>query len=69
MLPKKAIRISLKLKADTVALLQRLAQRHVPLYCLSNMSAARRGRIIVDNYASDARYMCIYTLSNNVHLE
>jgi putative hydrolase of the HAD superfamily len=36
----EAIRISLKPKADTVALLQRLAQRHVPLYCLSNMSAA-----------------------------
>jgi putative hydrolase of the HAD superfamily len=35
----EAIRSSLQPKADTVALLQRLAQRQVPLYCLSNMPA------------------------------
>jgi putative hydrolase of the HAD superfamily len=35
----EAIRISLKPKADTVALVESLAQRHVPLYCLSNMPA------------------------------
>jgi putative hydrolase of the HAD superfamily len=34
-----AIRSSLRPKVDTVALLKTLAQRHVPLYCLSNMSA------------------------------
>jgi putative hydrolase of the HAD superfamily len=34
-----AIRNSLKPKADTVALIERLAQRQIPLYCLSNMSA------------------------------
>jgi len=36
----QAIRASLKPKADTVALLESLARRQVPLYCLSNMSAA-----------------------------
>lgn len=36
----EAIRSSLQPKADTVALLQRLAQRQVPLYCLSNMPAS-----------------------------
>ena len=36
----EAIRSSLKPKADTVALLQSLAQRQVPLYCLSNMAAS-----------------------------
>jgi HAD superfamily hydrolase (TIGR01509 family) len=35
----EAIRISLKPKADTVALVENLAQRHIPLYCLSNMPA------------------------------
>jgi FMN phosphatase YigB (HAD superfamily) len=34
-----AIRHSLKPKADTVALIERLAKRQIPLYCLSNMSA------------------------------
>jgi putative hydrolase of the HAD superfamily len=34
-----AIRLSLKPKADTVALIERLAQRQIPLYCLSNMPA------------------------------
>lgn len=36
----EAIRSSLRPKADTVALLQSLAQRQVPLYCLSNMAAS-----------------------------
>ena len=36
----EAIRSSLKPKADTVALLKSLAQRQVPLYCLSNMAAS-----------------------------
>jgi putative hydrolase of the HAD superfamily len=36
----EAIRSSLKPKAETVVLLQRLAQRQVPLYCLSNMAAS-----------------------------
>jgi putative hydrolase of the HAD superfamily len=36
----EAIRCSLKPKADTVALLQSLSQRQVPLYCLSNMAAS-----------------------------
>jgi putative hydrolase of the HAD superfamily len=36
----EAIRSSLIPKADTVALLKRLAQRQVPLYCLSNMPAS-----------------------------
>jgi putative hydrolase of the HAD superfamily len=35
----EAVRESLKPKPDTVALLERLAQRGVPLYCLSNMPA------------------------------
>jgi putative hydrolase of the HAD superfamily len=35
-----AVRASLHAKADTVALLARLEQRGVPLYCLSNMSSA-----------------------------
>jgi putative hydrolase of the HAD superfamily len=34
-----AIRNSLRPKADTVALIERLAQRQIPLFCLSNMSA------------------------------
>jgi putative hydrolase of the HAD superfamily len=34
-----AIRASLHTKNDTVALLERLSARGVPLYCLSNMSA------------------------------
>lgn len=34
-----AVRSSLTPKADTVALLQCLSQRQVPLYCLSNMPA------------------------------
>ena len=34
-----AIRNSLQPKADTVALMESLARRHVPLYCLSNMPA------------------------------
>jgi putative hydrolase of the HAD superfamily len=33
------IRESLEPKADTVALIERLAERQIPLYCLSNMSA------------------------------
>lgn len=36
----EAIRSSLKPKTDTVALLRSLAQRQVPLYCLSNMAAS-----------------------------
>lgn len=36
----EAVRISLKPKADTVALMESLAQRRIPLYCLSNMPAA-----------------------------
>ena len=36
----EAVRSSLQPKADTLALLQRLAQRQVPLYCLSNMPAS-----------------------------
>ncbi len=35
-----AVRASLKPKMATLALLESLAQRQVPLYCLSNMSAA-----------------------------
>jgi len=35
-----AVHQSLHAKADTVALLRRLAERGVPLYCLSNMSSA-----------------------------
>lgn len=35
-----AVRDSLKPKSDTVALIERLSQRGVPLYCLSNMPAA-----------------------------
>jgi len=35
-----AIRGSLEPKADTVALLQNLVRRQVPLYCLSNMAAS-----------------------------
>jgi putative hydrolase of the HAD superfamily len=35
-----AIRRSLRPKAATVSLLDTLAQRDIPLYCLSNMSAA-----------------------------
>ncbi len=34
-----AVRESLHAKADTVALLEKLAARGVPLYCLSNMSS------------------------------
>lgn len=34
-----AVRESLHAKAETVELLQRLAARNVPLYCLSNMSS------------------------------
>ncbi len=36
----EAIRSSLKPKADTVALVERLAKRQVPFYCLSNMPAS-----------------------------
>jgi putative hydrolase of the HAD superfamily len=36
----ETVRSSLQPKADTVALLKRLAQRQVPLYCLSNMAAS-----------------------------
>jgi putative hydrolase of the HAD superfamily len=36
----EAVRSSLQPKADTVALVERLAQRQVPLYCLSNMAAS-----------------------------
>jgi putative hydrolase of the HAD superfamily len=36
----EAIRSSLRPKADTVALVESLAQRDVPLYCLSNMPAS-----------------------------
>ncbi len=39
----EAVRRSLQPKADTVALLERLARRHVPLYCLSNMAASTYG--------------------------
>jgi putative hydrolase of the HAD superfamily len=35
----EAIRASLRPKADTLALLEHLVRREVPLYCLSNMSA------------------------------
>jgi putative hydrolase of the HAD superfamily len=35
----EAVRQSLQPKPDTLALLDRLAQRQVPLYCLSNMPA------------------------------
>lgn len=35
-----AIRESLQPKADTVALLQNLVRRQIPLYCLSNMAAS-----------------------------
>jgi putative hydrolase of the HAD superfamily len=35
-----AVRDSLRLKSDTVALIERLARQRVPLYCLSNMSAS-----------------------------
>jgi putative hydrolase of the HAD superfamily len=35
----EAVRASLHAKPDTVALLERLAARGVPLYCLSNMSS------------------------------
>jgi putative hydrolase of the HAD superfamily len=35
-----AVRASLHTKSDTVALLARLHERGVPLYCLSNMSSA-----------------------------
>jgi putative hydrolase of the HAD superfamily len=35
-----AIRDSLLPKADTVALIERLAERQLPLYCLSNMSGS-----------------------------
>lgn len=38
-----AVRSSLRPKADTVALLKSLAQRDVPLYCLSNMPASTFG--------------------------
>jgi putative hydrolase of the HAD superfamily len=36
----EVIRNSLKPKDDTVALIERLAQRQIPLYCLSNMSGS-----------------------------
>jgi HAD superfamily hydrolase (TIGR01509 family) len=36
----EAVRSSLQPKADTLALLENLAQRQVPLYCLSNMPAS-----------------------------
>src|ERR1700675_615199 len=36
----EAVRSSLQPKADTVALVERLAQRQIPLYCLSNMAAS-----------------------------
>src|SRR5271169_5625104 len=36
----EAIRGSLRPKLDTIALLEGLARRGVPLYCLSNMSAS-----------------------------
>jgi putative hydrolase of the HAD superfamily len=36
----EAVRNSLRPKADTVDLLERLASRGVPLYCLSNMPAS-----------------------------
>jgi putative hydrolase of the HAD superfamily len=35
-----AVRSSLQPKRDTVALIERLAQQQVPLYCLSNMPAS-----------------------------
>jgi putative hydrolase of the HAD superfamily len=35
-----AVRNSLRPKRDTVALIERLARRRVPLYCLSNMPAS-----------------------------
>ena len=35
-----AVRSSLRPKRDTVALIERLARRQVPLYCLSNMPAS-----------------------------
>jgi putative hydrolase of the HAD superfamily len=35
-----AVRSSLQPKRETVALIERLAQRQVPLYCLSNMPAS-----------------------------
>jgi putative hydrolase of the HAD superfamily len=35
-----AVRNSLRPKRDTVALIERLAQQQVPLYCLSNMPAS-----------------------------
>jgi putative hydrolase of the HAD superfamily len=35
-----AVRSSLRPKRDTVALIERLAQQQVPLYCLSNMPAS-----------------------------
>jgi putative hydrolase of the HAD superfamily len=35
-----AVRHSLQPKSDTVALIERLARRQVPLYCLSNMAAS-----------------------------
>jgi putative hydrolase of the HAD superfamily len=35
-----AVRHSLLPKSDTVTLIERLAQQHVPLYCLSNMPAS-----------------------------
>ncbi len=35
-----AVRSSLRPKSETAALLERLAQRRVPLYCLSNMPAS-----------------------------
>jgi putative hydrolase of the HAD superfamily len=38
-----AVRSSLRPKADSVALLKSLAQRDVPLYCLSNMPASTFG--------------------------
>jgi putative hydrolase of the HAD superfamily len=33
----EAIKSSLQPKVDTVGLMERLAKRHIPLYCLSNM--------------------------------
>jgi HAD superfamily hydrolase (TIGR01509 family) len=36
----EAVRNSLRPKSDTLALTERLSQRHVPVYCLSNMPAS-----------------------------
>jgi putative hydrolase of the HAD superfamily len=40
-----AVLESLKPKADTVALLERLVSRQVPLYCLSNMAVGTYGHL------------------------